>query len=147
MNPNIDNFRTLIVLSVATWAFGTYVSFNAAPPPEQFASIYAWQGYGEIVPGLVSLKLYWVECALLLGGLLGMFFFSRAARWAVLASILLNPLRNALSGIWVSSALEDTFWSLHWVFFMFTIGMAFFSEPIRAKFGDAISSAGSASGS
>jgi hypothetical protein len=135
MRREIDNFRILIILSIATWMFGMYVSYNAAPPPAELTSIYQWQGFGEVVPGPLGQRLYWVESALLLGGLVGMFFFSRIARGAVLAAILVNPLRTALGGIWVSSALEDTFWALHWTFFMFTIGMAFFSDPIKERFG------------
>jgi hypothetical protein len=137
MPREIDNFRILIILSVATWMCGMYVSYNAAPPAAELISIYEWQGFGEVVPGPLGQRVFWVESALLLGGLLGMFFFSRIARGAVLAAILLNPLRTALGGIWVSSALEDTFWALHWTFFMFTVGMAFFSEPIKEGFGAA----------
>lgn len=136
MMKQIDNFRILIILSVSTWLLGMYVSYNAAPPPQEVTSLYDWQGYGQVAPGLVNLRLFWVESGLLLFGLVGMFFFSRAARWAVLVSVLVHPLRTALGGIWVSSPLEDTFWSLHWVFFLFVFGMAFFSEPIREKFGD-----------
>lgn len=136
MTNEIDNFRTLIILSIATWLLGMYVSYNAAPPPQELRSLYDWQGYGEVVPGLVNLRLFWVESALLLAGLVGMFLFYRAARTAVFVSVLLNPLRVGLGGIWVSSPLESAFWSLHWVFFLFVFGMAFFSGPIRERFGD-----------
>jgi hypothetical protein len=134
MERDVDKFRTLIILTIATWLFATYVSFNAAPPPADVASVYDWQGYGEVVPGIISLRWYWVEAALTLIGLVGMFFFRPASRTLVLVVTLANPIRTGLGGIWVSSPVEDLFWAVYWVFFMFTIGMAFFDASIKVRF-------------
>lgn len=135
MNREIDKFRTFLVLSIATWLFATYVSFNAAPPPDDIATVYDWQGYGEVIPGIVRSRWYWVEAAFTIAGLLGMFFFIPAARTTVLVVTLANPIRTGLGGIWVSSPVEDLFWGTYWIFFMFTIGMAFFDPAIKSKFG------------
>jgi hypothetical protein len=134
MGRETDNFRLLLVLSIATWLFAMYMSFRATPPPAEITSLYEWRGFGEVVPGFVDARLFWVQELLRFGGLIGMCFFSRIARGAVLAAMILNPLRTALGGIWVSAPLEDSFWALHWLFFTFAVGMAFFSDPVRTAF-------------
>jgi len=117
MERDVDKFRTLIVLAIASWLFATYVSFNAAPPPSDVASVYDWQGYGEVLPGVISLRWYWAEAALTVLGLVGMFFFIPASRITILVVTLVNPIRTGLGGIWVSSPVEDLFWAVYWVIF------------------------------
>ena len=135
MTKQHENFRVLVVLSLATWAFAQYVSFNAASPSAELQDAYAWRYYGQSDPLLIiSFRTFWVADALLIVGLLGMFFYLKAARIAVILGMLLQPLAVALSGLWVSSPLEDTFWSLHGVFFTFTVGMAFFSDAVHQRF-------------
>jgi hypothetical protein len=134
MERDVDKFRTLIILAIATWLCATYVSFNAAPPPEDVASIYDWQGYGEVIPGAISLRWYWAQAALTILGLTGMFFFIPASRAMILVVTLVNPIRTGLGGIWVSSPIEDLFWAVYWIFFMLTIGMALFDPSIKSRF-------------
>ena len=134
MSREVDNFRTLIVLSLTTLGAAVYVSIKGAPPPEEYADLYGWRGYGAVTLGPFGLIPWYAELALVVLGLVGMFFFIPLSRLLILISIFLTPLRIAFGGIWVSYPLEDTFWALHWLFFMFVVGMAFFSEPVVRNF-------------
>jgi hypothetical protein len=135
MNRHIDNFRTLIVLSLATLALAVYVSYRAEPPPAELQALYGWAGYGAVMPGLVDERLWYVWLALTCMGLLGSFFFIAPARYFLVIPMFLAPLRAGLGGIWVSWPLEDAFWSFNYIFQTFVIGMAFFHDPIVVRFG------------
>jgi hypothetical protein len=134
MNTDSDNFRILVVLALATLGLSWIVSLNASPPPEQLQTFYQWHGFGAVIPG--TLEAYWalVESAITVVSLLGMFFFLRYARALLLVAIFMAPLRAGLGGIWVSSPVEDAMFSLHMIFLMFVVGMAFFHPPIRSAF-------------
>lgn len=134
MNRQIDNFRILILLSLATLALAVYVSFHAEPPPTELQELYRWRGYGAVIPGLVDERLWYVWLALTCMGQLGSFFFIAPARYLLIIAMFLGPLRTGLGGIWVSSPLEDTFWSFNSVFSTFVIGMALFHAPVVARF-------------
>jgi len=134
VNRQIDNFRTLIVLSLAALAVAVYVSYRAEPPPAELQDLYGWVGYGAVIPGLVDERLWYLWLALTCMGLLGSFFFIASARYLLIIPMFLAPLRAGLGGIWVSSPLEDAFWSFNYIFSTFVIGMAFFHEPIVVRF-------------
>jgi hypothetical protein len=87
-----------------------------------------------VIPGLVDARLWYVWLALTCLGLLGSFFFIAPARYLLVIPMFLAPLRAGLGGIWVSSPIEDAFWSFHYIFTTFVIGMAFFQESITACF-------------
>jgi nitroreductase len=134
MARDLDNFRVLVVLALATMGLATYIGFVAPGPAAEHQEILLWLGYGEVLPGYISYYWYWVEQGLYFIALATMFFFWRFSRQLILVALLLSPLRSGLGGIWVSSPVEDAFWMLHWVFVMLTVGMALFQPTVRAAF-------------
>jgi hypothetical protein len=134
VNRDLDNFRVLVVLSLATMALAIYAAFNAAPPSLEAQAFYVWQGYGAVLPGFIDFYWRWVEIGLYAIALASMFFFWQFSRQLMLIALFLSPIRVALGGIWISSPLEDSFWSFHWIFVVFVIGMAFFQPAVRAAF-------------
>ncbi len=134
MARDLDNFRVLVVLALATMGFATYIGFNAPEPAQEHQDALLWLGYGEVLPGYISYYWYWAELGIYVIALASMFFFWRFSRQLMLVALFLSPLRVGLGGVWVSSPVEDAFWSLHWVFIMLAVGMALFQPSVRAAF-------------
>ncbi len=134
MSSTLDNFRTLIVLSLISIAVAVYVSFNASPPPEELLRYYDWHGFGAITHPEAQAWLWYPELALLIGSLVGMFFLWRYALSAALVSVLISPFRAAFGGIYVSSPIEDALWACYWIFFILVLGMALFEPSISPHF-------------
>jgi hypothetical protein len=131
---DLDNFRVLVLLALATMGIATYVVFNAPEPAPEHQDILLWTGYGEVLPGYISYYWYWAETGIFVIALATMFFFWRYSRHLMLIALFLAPLRTGLGGVWVSSPVEDAFWSLHWVFTMLAVGMALFQPTVRLAF-------------
>ena len=134
MDRNLDNFRVLVVLALATMGLATYIGFNAPEPTQEHQDVLLWIGYGEVLPGYISYYWYWAETGIYVIALATMFFFWKYSRHLMLIALFLTPLRVGLGGVWVSSPVEDAFWSLHWVFTMLAVGMALFHPVVRAAF-------------
>ena len=134
MSRDVDNFRALLICALATLAFAFFVSWKL-PLPREVQELYGLESFGAVTSGIIEWYWYWIELALYCASLISMFFFWRYARILMLITLFSTPLRTGLGGIWVSSPVEDAFWSLHWVFVILAVGMALFHPPIRAKFG------------
>jgi hypothetical protein len=114
--------------------FATYVGFNAPEPAQDHQDILLWLGYGEVLPGYISYYWAWAELGVSFIALATMFFFWRFSRHLMVVALFLSPLRIGLGGVWVSSPVEDAFWSFHWLFIMLSLGMALFQPSVRAAF-------------
>lgn len=128
------SFRSLVVLAGLSLAGGVYFSLNAPPPPSELQELYGWHGYGAVIPGWFDARLWQAWMVFSVAGLAGSFFFWRPARWLLLLPLCMAPVRAGLGGIYVSHPVEDAFWSVYFVFSTFVIGMALFSEEVRARF-------------
>jgi len=135
---DLDNFRALLVLALATLGFALYVSVNSAPPPQHLQDLYGWIGYGAVIPEVVDYYWFWFETASFVVAFVTMFFFWRYGRHLLLVALAQTPLRIAFGGIWVSSPLENTFWALHGLFVILIAGMALFHPPVRMAFSQPI---------
>ncbi len=70
--------------------------------------------------------------------LAGSFFFLWPARWLLPFAMFLPLVLLAVSGIVVSSPVENVANSIYQITFTFVVGMAFFATPVTARFaGDA----------
>ena len=134
MARDLDNFRVLLVLAIATMGLAIYVNFIAPEPPRDLQEMLLWRGYGAVTPGFIAYYWHWVEFGLYAVALVSMFFFWRFARHLMIVALVVSPLRVGLGGVWVSAPLEDAFWALHWIFVLLATGMALFHPPVRAAF-------------
>lgn len=135
-------FRTLIVLAVSTFAIAFYVSIRA-PLPDSYYPHIQWIGYGMMVPLRLSNFLYNLFVALDLAGLVLCFFFVRKAHLLLVASVLFSPLQFAIGGISIAMPFFNTFWAVHYIFYVLVVGMAMYdpivSNRLRAKSVESIS--------
>lgn len=135
MQP-VSSFRLLIVFALFTLAYALYISFTVVPPAYLDGPIQQ-AGYGPQVPTFFSQFVYYSGMTLDVIALLLCFFLVRYAHIILLVSLFSSPLQAAFSGIWISSPLEDIFWAIHWVCYVFIVGMAVYeptiSKRLRAK--------------
>lgn len=130
----IKLFRSLIVASLLSLILATWFSYNGPTPNEEVAYLYRWSGYGAVVPGIFGNHLWHVWLFLTVCGLVGSFFFVRAVRPVLILPIVISAVRAGLGGIYVSSGAEDAVWTVYYLFSTLVLGMALFSEPIKARF-------------
>lgn len=131
----IENFRALVLLTlilrIGTWL----LSFAAgALVPGGGEAAGEWNGYGALTDDAVVSLLWYAWLTVDVLGFVGLFFFLSPARWFLLLALGATPVLAAVSGIAVISPVEAVASALYQIAYVFTLGMAFFAQPVAARF-------------
>lgn len=127
-------FRSLIVASLLSLLGGIWFAHHAPVPNEEVQYLYRWSGFGAVVHGRFGQHMWHLWLAFTLGGLVGSFFFLRVARPMLILPLFISIVRAGLGGIYVSFPAEEAVFAVYYLFSTLVLGMALYSEPIRAAF-------------
>ena len=131
----IENFRALVLLTlilrIGTWLL-SFAAGDLVPGGGEAAG--EWSGYGALTDDMALSLLWYAWLTIDVLGFVGLFFFLSPARWFILLALCAAPVLAAISGIAVVSPIEAVASALYQIAYVFTIGMAFFAQPVAVRF-------------
>ena len=138
MDPTLRQFRFVVAFALALQLIlflGDY--FDAFPIPLNSRDAFAWKLFGSLLKEQYVFAVWWVWFALHLGSLVGLLLLLRPARYFASLALGLGVLLPCWMGIQVASPTEGFVSQAYYVFYLLSIGMAFFGHTVSSRFGPA----------
>ncbi|MEZ5439784.1 MAG: hypothetical protein R3F12_15735 [Lysobacteraceae bacterium] len=133
MKRDLDNFQLLLFLSIVFMAIAIVIGFLPMPLSSRQSALLEGSGEGAILPAHISLWLYWGSTLIYFFGFVLAFFYAWFARYLFIGYFIAMVVLAAGGGVATSNPWESVFWSIHYAFATFAIGMLFYSPAVRAK--------------
>jgi hypothetical protein len=138
MDPTLRQFRFVVAIALALQLvlfLGNYL--DAFPIPSNSMDAFAWNLFGSLLKEQYVFAVWWVWFALHLGSLAGLLLLLRPARYLASLALGSSVLLPCWMGIQVSSPTEGFVSQAYNVFYLLSIGMAFFGRTVSSRFGPA----------
>ena len=139
MNKDCDNFRAIAMGSGISLVLAASYSFFADPYSEELKNAASWSGFYALLSREATSFLYLSWLLIYAVAHILAFFFFHYARWLIIAALLIQLFFAVVSGVFVSTPIENVLWAIQYTVHPFFVGMAFFSPGVRDAFnGDAL---------
>jgi len=139
MNKDCDNFRAIVMGSGISLVLAASYSFFSDPYSEEIKNAASWSGFDALLSREATSFLYLSWLSIYAVAHVLAFFFFHYARWLIIAALLIQLFSAVVSGVFVSTPIENVLWAIQYTVHPFFVGMAFFSPGVRDAFsGDAL---------
>jgi len=134
MKNKLEVYRVLIVVALLLQAFIEVLFFSGAAFPDGAVELQKWQAFGAVTSYETAVFFYYSWVVTYFVGLIGMFLYWWPAKMIIIVNMVLLVVLCATNGIFIATAFESTLMSISNIFFIFSVGMAFFSPPVLVMF-------------